>query len=54
MNPSAVFVFGNFNVDHKDWLTYSGGTDQLGELCYNNTQMISFPTWTPDYDCHRI
>ena len=28
INPSAnVFVFGDFNVNHKDWLTYSGGTD---------------------------
>ena len=26
INPSAnVFVFGNFNFHHKDWLTYSGG-----------------------------
>ena len=33
INPSAnVFVFGDFNVHHKDWLTYSGGTDTLGEL----------------------
>ena len=23
------------NVHHKDWLTYSGGTDRLDELCYN-------------------
>ena len=36
INPSAnAFVFGNFNVHHKDWLTYSGGIDQTGELCYN-------------------
>ena len=28
INPSAnVFGFGDFNVHHKDWLTYSGGTD---------------------------
>ena len=28
INPSAnVFVFGDFNVHHKDWLTYSGGID---------------------------
>ena len=28
INPSAnVFVFGDFNVHHKDWLTYSDGTD---------------------------
>ena len=49
-----VFVFGNFNVHHKDWLTYSGGTDQPGELCYNFsisndlTQMVNFPTQIPD------
>ena len=35
INLSAVFVFGDFNVHHTDWLTYSGGTDQPGELCYN-------------------
>ena len=36
INPSAdVFVFGDFNVYHEDWLTYSGGTDRPGELCYN-------------------
>ena len=29
INPSAnVFVFGNFNVHHEVWLTYSGGTDR--------------------------
>ena len=32
---SKVFVFRNFNVHHKDWLTYCGGTDRPGELCYN-------------------
>ena len=32
--PSAkVFVF---NVHHKDWLTYSGGNDRPGELCYDS------------------
>ena len=51
INPSAnVFVFGDFNVHHKDWLTYSGGIDRPGELCYNFsilnglTQMVNFPT----------
>ena len=30
INPSRnVFTFGDFNVHHKDWLTYSGGIDQL-------------------------
>ena len=33
-DPSAnVFVFEDFNVHHKDWLTYSGGTDRSVELC---------------------
>ena len=31
INPSAnVFVFGDFNVHHKDWLSYSGGADRPG------------------------
>ena len=34
INPYAnVFVFGDFNVHHEDWLTYLGGTDRSGELC---------------------
>ena len=33
INPSAnVFVFGDFKVHHKDWITYSGGTDKSDEL----------------------
>ena len=36
VNPSAnVFVFGDFNIYHKYWLAYSGGTDRPGKLCYN-------------------
>ena len=36
LSPSAnVFVFGDFNVYRKDWLTYFGGTDRTGELCFN-------------------
>ena len=61
INPSGnVFVFGDFNVHHKDWLIYSGGTDKPGELCYNFSisndliQIVNFPTWIPDYDSHRI
>ena len=60
VNPSAnVFVFGDFNVHHKDWLTCSGGTDRPGELCYNFsisndlTQIVNFPTRIPDCDSHR-
>ena len=59
INPSAnVFVFGDFNVHHKDWLTYSGGIDRPGELCYNFsvsndlTQIVNFPTRIPDCDSH--
>ena len=51
INPSAnVFVFGDFNVHHKDGLTYSGGTDRPGELCYNFSisndlsHIVNFPT----------
>ena len=46
------------NIHHKDWLTYSGGTDRFGKLCYNFpisndfTQMVNFPTWIPDCDSH--
>ena len=33
VNPSAyAFVFWQFNVRHKDWLTNSGGTERPGEL----------------------
>ena len=32
INLSAVLVFGDFNVHHKDWLSYSGGTDQPAEF----------------------
>ena len=36
INPSAnAFVFGDLDVDHKDCLTYSGGTAWPGELCYD-------------------
>ena len=42
INPSVnVFVFGDFTVHHKDWLTYSGGTNRLGELCYNFLSQMS-------------
>ena len=27
INPSAVFVFEDFNIHHRNWLTYSGGTN---------------------------
>ena len=59
IKPSMhVFIFGDFNIHHKDWLTYSGGADQPGELCYNFsisndlTQMVNFPNRIPDCDSH--
>ena len=59
IKPSAnVFVFGDFNVHHKDWLTYSGRTDRPGELCYNFsisnnlTQIDNIPNRIPDCDSH--
>ena len=59
VNPSAnEFVFADFYIHHKDWLTYSGETGRSGELCYNFsisndlTQMINFPTQIPGCDSH--
>ena len=54
-----MFVFGYFNIHHKEWLTYSGRTDRPGGLCYNFsiskdlTQMVNFTTWIPDCDSHN-
>ena len=55
INPSTnVFVFGNFSIHQKDWLTCFGGTNRPGELCYNSAisndlnQMVSFPTLIPE------
>ena len=60
INLSAVFLsLETFNIHHKDWLTYSGGTDQPGKLCYkfsvanDLTQMVNFPTRIPDCDSHN-
>ena len=59
INPSANgFVFGDFNVHHNDWLTYSGGIDQPGGVCYNFsisndlTQMVNVLTRISDCDSH--
>ena len=57
INSSAnVFVFEDVNIHHKEWLTYSGGSDGPGELSYNCsisndlTQIANFPTRIPDCD----
>ena len=46
INPSAnIFVFGDFNVRHRDWLTYSGGTNRPGELYYNFLSQMTLLGW---------
>ena len=59
INPSTdVVVFEDFDVHHKDLLTYSGGTDISGELYSNYSisddliQMVNFPTPIPDNNSH--
>ena len=59
INPSThAFVFGDFNIHHKDWFTYSDRTDWPGEFPYNFsisndiTQMVNFPRRIPDCDSH--
>ena len=53
-----MFVFGDFNVHHKVWLTYSGGTNRPSELyCIHSisndlTQIVNFSTRIPDCDSH--
>ena len=48
-----------YNIDHKHWLTNSGGTDKLGELYYNfsiskkHTQMVNSPRIL-DCDSHSL
>ena len=54
-----VFVFGDFNIRQKDWLTYTGRNDRPGELCRNFyishdlTQMVNFLIWIPDCEAHN-
>ena len=60
INPSPVFVLGDFNIHHKDWLTYSGGIDTPGELCFNFpisndlAQMVNFPNQIPDCESRSL
>ena len=43
INPSAnIFIFGDFNIHHKDWLTYFGGTDRSVGFNAGKTQLVSF------------
>ena len=59
INSSAnLFIFGYFNIHHKDWLTNPGETNRRVELSDNFsisndlTQMVNFLTSTPDCDSH--
>ena len=59
INPSAnERFFRDFQVHHKDWLTYSEGYARPGEFCYifsisnDLTQIVNFPTRIPDCDSH--
>ena len=53
-----VYVFGDFNVHHKDWLTLIGGTEGMlsSVIIYLNlndlSQMVKFRTRNPDCDSH--
>ena len=40
INPFAnMFVFEDFSIHHKNWLTYSCGNDRSDGLCYNISQV---------------
>ena len=47
-----MFFIGDFTVHHKDWLTFSSGTDRSGEIYYNFllSQMTLF-RWELSYSC---
>ena len=53
-----MFLFGDFNIHHKDCLTFSDGTERSGKLCYNFsisddfTQMVNCLTRILDRDSH--
>ena len=53
-----VFIFRDFLIYHKDWPTYSGGTDGHGEQCYNFsndlTRMVNFLTLILGCDSHSL
>ena len=57
---SINIVLGDFNIHHKNWVTYSNGTDRPGELCYNFsisnslTQIVNFLTCISDSDSHSF
>ena len=57
VNPSTdIFVFGDFNAHHSEWLNYSPSTDAAGinafnfAISQNLAQTVDFPTRFPDRD----
>ena len=53
INPSAnLFFFGDFNVHHKDWLTYSGGTDRPSQMTL--LRWLSFLLGSAGCDSHSL
>ena len=59
INPSAnVFISGDLNVYHKDWLTYSGvelidlANSIIILISQTTLTMVKFPTWIPYCDSH--
>ena len=57
-NPSAnIYVNGDFNANHQDWLTNSDATDRLinsYDFSNNLTQMVNFPTQIPNCGFHSL
>ena len=59
LHPSAnIFVCGDFNAHHKDWLPNHNKTDEAGRnaysfvLSHDFSQMVDFITRIPDNDKH--
>ena len=60
LHPSAnIYVCGDFNVHHKDWLPNHNLTDQAGRdahafaVSHDLTQMVNFITRVPDNARHN-
>ena len=42
--------FGDFNIHHKDWLTYSDGTNRPGQVFLSSYCTVAFhPLWNTDH-----
>ena len=54
INTSAnVFIFGDFNSHHNNWLTYSDEIDRTWwTMSTDLAKMVNFLTWIPKCDFH--